>query len=138
VKLLSPVIAMFIGAAILASCSTSQRQETRGPRAQKELDEALAGRTPGQPVRCIRNYATNQMQAIDDWTILYRDGPTIYVQNPHGGCPGLGNGSRALVTRQIVTHDLCDGDFNAMVDLVSKSPGGACIFGPFVPYNKAN
>lgn len=89
-------------------------------------------------MRCIRNCQTTQMQVIDDWTILFREGRTIYVQNPRGGCPGLGNGRRALVTRQVVTNDLCDGDINNMVDLVSKSPGGACIFGPFVPYAKAN
>jgi hypothetical protein len=124
------------GAAMLASCSAGRVQKTRSPKAQKELAEALAGLTPGPAVRCIRNYQTNQMQIIDDWTILCRDGSTIYVQNPRGGCPGLANGNRALVTRQIVTNDLCDKDFNAMVDLVSRSPGGACIFGPFVPYTK--
>jgi hypothetical protein len=129
---------MLGGAAMLASCSTSQAQQTRAPRAQKELAQALAGLTPGPPVRCIHNYQTNQMEVIDDWTILFRDGSTIYVQHPRGGCPGLANGNRALVTRQIVTNDLCDKDFNAMVDLVSRSPGGACIFGPFVPYTRPN
>ena len=131
-------IIMLGGAAMLASCSTGQLQETRSPKAQKELAEALAGYTPGPPLRCIRNYQTTQMQIVDDWTILFRDGRTIYVQNPRGGCPGLGNGSRALVTRHVVTHDLCDKDINAMVDLVSRTPGGACIFGPFVPYTKPN
>jgi hypothetical protein len=127
---------MLCGAAMVASCSTGQIQETRSPKAQKELAKALHDLTPGQPVRCIRNYQTNQMQVIDDWTILFRDGSTIYVQNPRGGCPGLANGNRALVTRQIVTNDLCDKDFNALVDLVSRSPGGACIFGPFIPYTR--
>ena len=121
---------------MLASCSTGRVQETRSPKAQKQLADALAGLTPGPPVRCIRNYQTNQMRIIDDWTILFRDGSTIYVQNPRGGCPGLANGNRALITRQNVTNDLCDKDFNPMVDLVSRSPGGACIFGPFVPYTK--
>ena len=131
-------VLILCGAAIVASCSGRQLQETRSPKAQKQLAEALAGRTPGPPLRCIRNYQSNQMQVIDDWAILFRDGRTIYLQNPRGGCPGLGNGSRALVTRQIGTNDLCSGDFNLMVDLVSKSPGGPCIFGPFVPYTKPN
>lgn len=131
-------ILMLCGAVMVASCSTGQVQQSRSPEAQRQLAEALAGRTPGPPVRCIRNYQTNQMQVIDDWTILFRDGPTIYVQNPRGGCPGLANSNRALVTRSFGTNDLCDKDFNAMVDLVSKSPGGVCIFGPFVPYTRAN
>jgi hypothetical protein len=131
-------VLMLGGAAMLASCSTGQLQETPSPKDQKELADALAGRTPGPPIRCIRNYQTTQMQVIDDWTILFRDGSTIYVQNPRGGCPGLANGGYTLVTRSFGTNDLCDGDFNQMVDLVSKSPGGACIFGPFVPYNRPN
>jgi hypothetical protein len=127
-----------LGATTLTSCSTGQMPETRSPKAQKILADALAGRTAGPAQRCIRNYQTTQMQVVDDWTILFRDGRTIYVQNPRGGCPGLGNGGRTLVTRQFGTSDLCDGDFNQMVDLVSKSPGGACIFGPFTPYTKTN
>jgi hypothetical protein len=127
---------MLAGAAMLASCSTGQLQETRSPKAQKELEEALAGRTPGPPLRCIRNYRTNQMQVIDDWTLLFRDGRTLYVQNPRGGCNGLGNGSRTLVTRPFGTNDLCDGDINQVVDLVAGIHGGSCVFGPFVPYTK--
>ena len=76
------------------------------------------------------------MQVIDDWTILFRDGRTVYVQNPRGGCPGLGNASRTLVTRQFGTNELCDGDIDHMVDLVAKIQGGSCVFGPFVPYTK--
>jgi hypothetical protein len=129
---------LLLGGVMVASCSAGQLQEARSPKVQKELADALAGRTPGPPMRCIRNYQTTQMEVIDDWTIQFREGRTIYVQNPRGGCPGLGNGRRALVTRQIVTNDLCDGDINNMVDLVSRSPGGACIFGPFVPYTRPN
>lgn len=127
---------LMLGSAVLVSCSAGQLQETRSPKAQKELAEALAGRNPGPPVRCIRNYRTNQMQVIDDWTLLFRDGGTLYVQNPRGGCNGLGNGSRTLVTRPFGTNDLCDGDINHTVDLVANIQGGACVFGPFVPYTK--
>ena len=76
------------------------------------------------------------MQVIDDWTILFRDGRTVYVQNPRGGCPGIGSGSRTLVTRPVGTNELCDGDINHTVDLVTRIGGGTCVFGPFVPYTK--
>jgi hypothetical protein len=127
---------LILGSAVLSSCSTGQLQETRSPKAQKELEVALAGRNPGPPVRCIHNYRTNQMQVIDDWTLLFRDGRTLYVQNPRGGCNGLGNGSRTLVTRPFGTNDLCDGDINHVVDLVAGIQAGSCVFGPFVPYTK--
>jgi hypothetical protein len=76
------------------------------------------------------------MQVIDDSTILFHDGRTTYLQKPRGYCSGLGNGSRTLVTRPFGTTDLCDGDINRTVDLVSHIEGGACVFGPFVPYTK--
>lgn len=120
----------------LASCSTAPAQEARSPRAQRELAEALAGHTPGPAVRCIPTFRADRMQVIDDYTILFRDGRTIYVQNPRGGCPGIGSGSRTLVTRPFGSNQLCDGDLNHTVDLVSRIQGGACVFGPFVPYSR--
>jgi hypothetical protein len=60
---------------------------------------------------------------------------TIYVQNPRGGCPGVGSGSDVLVTRQ-VTNQICDGEIAQTVDLTSRVARGGCVFGPFVPYTK--
>lgn len=133
---LSPLVV--VGAALLASCTSSAVQESRGPKAQRELADALAGRTPGKAVRCIPNYRTSEMQVIDDWTILFHEGRTVYVQKPPSGCRGLGNGGYTLVTRQFGVNQICDGDFNKLVDLRTGFQGGACVFGPFVPYTKAS
>lgn len=124
------------GLLVLASCSASSVPDTPTPRAQRSLAEALAGRTPGPATRCIPNYRSNNMQVIDDNTILFQDGRTVYLQKPRGGCIGLANGSRTLVTRQFGTNNLCDGDINRTVDLASGVSGGACVFGPFVPYTR--
>lgn len=131
-----PIAIAVTGALLATACTTAPGPETRSPGAQKELAEALAGRTPGPPVRCIPTFRADRMQVIDDWTILFRDGRTVYVQNPRGGCPGLGNGGRTLVTRTFGGSQLCDGDINHTVDLVSGFQGGSCVFGPFVPYTK--
>ena len=122
--------------ALLASCSTTPVQESRSPKAQEDLDRALAGRVAGPPVSCIPSYRSTDMQIIDDWTILFKDGRTIYVQNPRGGCRGIGSGSNTLVTRLIGTSQLCSGDINHLVDLHSNIGGGACVFAPFIPYTK--
>ena len=108
---------------MLASCSTGQVQETRSPRAQKELAEALAGLTPDRRCAASTTIRLEQMQVIDDWTILFRDGRTIYVQNPRGGCSGLANRNRTLVTRQFGTTDLCDGDYQPPGRPGSRGPG---------------
>ena len=131
----SPMIAVG-GAVLLASCSTAPVQEARSPKAERELASALAGRTAGAPVRCLPSYRSTDMQVIDDWTILYKDGRTTYVQNPRGGCRGLGFGSYTMVTRQFGTNQLCDGDISQLVDLRTGMNGGSCVFGPFLPYTK--
>jgi hypothetical protein len=78
------------------------------------------------------------MQIIDDWTILFKDGRTTYVQNPRGGCAGLTNGGYTLITRQFGVSQMCSGDINQTIDLTTGMNGGACVFGPFVPYTKAD
>ena len=122
--------------AILLSCSSTPVAETPSPKAQQQLAEALAGHVQGPPERCIRNYRTNYMEVIDDDTILFHDGRTIYLQKPRNSCFGIANHSRTLVTRPFGTTDLCDGDINRLVDLSAGIGGGACVFGPFVPYTK--
>jgi len=124
-------------AALLGGCSTAPVEQTRSPAAAKELADALAGRVAGPPQRCISNFPNTQVQVVDDWTILYDEGSTIYVQNPRGGCPGIARGSRTLVARQVGTSQMCDGDINQAVDLRSGIGGAPCVFGPFVPYTKA-
>ncbi|MDP9421624.1 MAG: hypothetical protein M3Q19_02105 [Pseudomonadota bacterium] len=119
----------------MAACSTAPAQESRSPAAARELANALAGRVAGPPRRCITTYRATKVTPIDDFTILYDQGSTIYVQNPRGGCPGIGSGSDILVTRQ-TTNQLCDGEIAQTVDLTSRVERGGCVFGPFVPYSK--
>lgn len=123
-------------AAILASCTTAPAEVTRSPKAQRELADALAGRTAGKPVTCLPSYRANDMQVIDDWTILFKNGRTVYVQNPRGGCPGIGSRRNVLVTRLWGTNQLCSGDISHLVDPTSGIGGGACVFSEFVPYTR--
>lgn len=132
---LPALVLIAAGGAILASCSTAPAQEMRSPRASRELADALQGRVAGPPQRCISTYRSTKVHPIDDWTILYDQGSTIYVQSPRGGCPGIGSGSDILVTRQ-VANQLCDGEIAQTVDLTSRVARGGCVFGPFVPYAK--
>ena len=129
------LLSAFGAAAVVTGCSTAPAEQTRGPRAAKELADALAGRVAGPPQRCIPTYRNSKVQVIDDWTILYDQGGTVYVQNPPGGCRGLKSGD-TLVTRQIGTAQLCQGEIAHTVDLLSGVEGGGCVFGPFVPYTR--
>ncbi len=132
----SNLILGFSAAAVLGSCSTTPVQEARSPRAQQELAQALAGRVAGKPVNCLPNYRANDMQIIDDWTILFKDGRTVYLQTPRGGCPGIASRRNVLVTRLWGTGQLCSGDISHLIDPSSGMGGGACVFSEFVPYNR--
>ena len=123
-------------AAATASCMATPYERAPSQRAQAELAKALAGRVPGPPQRCLASFRTGNMQVIDHNTILFHEGRTVYVQRPPDGCPGIGNGSRTLVTRPLGGRDLCQGDINYTVDLQTGIRGGACVFGPFVPYTR--
>lgn len=132
----SATIVGLCSAAILTSCTTPPGQVTRSPQAQRELAEALAGRVPGKPVNCLPSFHANNMQIIDDWTILFKDGRTVYVQNPRGGCNGIGSHRNVLVTRLFGTNQLCSGDISRLVDPSTGIGGGSCVFSEFVPYTR--
>jgi hypothetical protein len=126
------------GGLSLLACASAPEQITHSPKAQKELAQALAGRTPGRAVDCLYNFPAAKMQVIDDWTILFRNGRTVYVQNPRGGCRGVGIPGNTLVTRQIGINQICSGDIAYLRQLGAGTSQGSCIFGPFVPYTKSN
>jgi hypothetical protein len=122
-----------IGAAL--SISSLPAKESPSPEATQKLAQALQGRTQGPPAPCIANLRGRaEMSVIDDTTILFREGSTVYVQKPNGGCPSLGNGRYALVKRQVGSTRYCEGDIGEVVDPVSGFFAGSCVFGPFVPY----
>ena len=127
-----------LAAIAAAACSTTPaQQEARSPKAEQELAEALQGRSVGPAVNCIPNLRGNsRMEVVDDFTILFRDGATVYVQNPRGGCPGIDGRGYTLVSRKVGSNQICSGDINQLVDLQTGTPGGVCVFGPFIPYRK--
>ena len=119
------------------SFSSLPAQDAPNPKAAQKLARALEGRTPGKPVACIANLrGSAKMSVVDDWTILFRDGGTVHVQKPKGGCPKLSRGQYALVKRQVGGSQYCEGDIGEVVDPVSGFFAGNCVFGPFVPYRK--
>lgn len=124
-------------AMLVGSCTASTAQQERTPKASHRLAEAIEGRTAGPPVDCMPNYrSATQMQIIDDNTLVFHDGNTVYVQNPPGGCRGLGIGGYTLVTREFGASQMCRGDINNLVDIRNGMIGGSCVFGPFIPYRK--
>jgi len=129
-------LAAAIGIAVLAASGATMAKPDYDSRSTDALARALAGRTPGPATRCVHNFRSSDMKIIDDGTILFGDGKTIYLQRPVGGCPGLHIGGNTLVARQFVTNRACQGDINEVVDARNGITIGSCVFEDFVPYTK--
>lgn len=138
-KLRTSILPLAGVALVAAAVSNAPAKEMeRSPKAEQKLAKALAGRTAGAPVNCIPNFQGKaRMEVVDDWTILFREGDTVYVQNTQGRCNRISNGGYALVTRQYGSQQLCAGDINQLVEPTTGIQGGSCVYGQFVPYRKA-
>ena len=124
-------MSLLLVAAALAGCSTAPEQ--RSVSAENQLRRALDGKVAQRPVDCLPSFPTSDMTVIDNRTILFREGRTVYRNDLNGGtCSGLGFGN-TLVTKQ---HGrLCRGDFAQVVNLSTGTTVGSCVIGEFVPYS---
>lgn len=120
--------------AALAGCSTAP-QPGRSAGAEAHLQQLLAGKTAGAPRSCLPGYRSNDMVVIDDNTVVFKTGRTVYRNDFQGGaCSNLGSGYYALLTRQYGGSGLCRGDIAEVKDLTNGITVGSCVLGDFVPY----
>ncbi len=117
----------------LCACATASEPAQRSAKDQATYDRMLAGKVPGKVEKCLPTRRSNDMTVIDDNTILFRDGRTVYVNHPLGGCQSLTRSGSALVTTNFGPQ-LCRGDLATVVDNSSGMTLGACSLGDFVPY----
>ena len=122
--------------ALLAACGPIV-PDVRTAKAQTELTRALAGKVAGKAVNCLPQYRSSDMTVIDGNTILFRDGKTVYRNDPVGGCSPLGGGGYALVTRTSL-GSLCSGDIATVLDTSAGMTVGSCSLSEFIPYRSAN
>ena len=122
-----------IAAALVAGCAPVGPPEPRTPLAQAKLDRWLAGKVAGPPMTCLQPYQASETITIDENTILFRRGNTLYRNELNGGCNGLGTGFYTLVTKSSGAG-LCRGEIATVADVRSGVTVGSCTLGDFVPY----
>lgn len=125
-----------VGATVLSASAAMTANPEQNPKATAALAKELAGRTAGPATRCVPYFRVNDMKIIDDGTIIFGKGKTVYLQRPVGGCPGLRIGGNSLVARQFATNRMCQGDINEVVDVRNGITVGSCVFEDFIPYTK--
>jgi len=105
-----------------------------GSRDQAGLARELAGRSAGQSERCVPSTTSRSLRIVDNQTIVYRQGQTLWVNHLENECPGL----RPMSTLVVELHDsqYCRGDLFRPVDYPGSIPGARCRLGDFVPYRR--
>ena len=125
-----------IAAVALSACQTASEPASRLAEDQQAYDKALAGKTAGASSNCLPTYRSQDMTVIDEGTILFRDGRTVWVNNTLGRCSNLGRSGYAMVTKSFGSQ-LCRGDIATVTDTQSGMMVGSCSIGEFVPYRPA-
>lgn len=130
------LIKIALGAVALIACTASAEIQTESiSRADRELADALKGRTAGEPVDCINSSFAQGPQIIDEDTLLYREsGRTVWRNELPASCPSM----RPMDTLIVEMHgsQLCRNDRFRVIDSGSSIPSAYCRFGKFVPYRK--
>jgi hypothetical protein len=125
---------LLLSAVALAACTT-RPPPGRTAAAEAHLQKLLAGKAAGAPITCLPSYRSNDLVVIDDNTVVFRDGRTVYRNDFQGGaCSQLGSGHYALLTKQFGGAGLCRGDIAQVIDTTAGHIVGSCVLGDFVPY----
>lgn len=120
---------------LLAGCTTTATEQSDA-RERARLERALAGLTPGEPIRCLRRDQYNEIRPFGG-TILYVAGRNrLWRNDVVGNCAGLRRDD-IVVTRSF-GGQACDGD---IVQTRARNGGfltGSCSLGKFTPYTRQN
>ena len=129
-------IALIVGGAGLAACSTAPEPVMRSAERQAEYNKLIEGKVAGAPVDCLPRFDANDMRAIDDQTAVFKGvgNDKVYVTRFGGSCYNLGAPGYALVTKQYGEERLCRGDIARIVQTSAGLTVGSCVIGDFVPY----
>lgn len=128
--MIRPLLVALAGIALAAPAAAGQSD-----RARQALDKALSGRSAGAPVDCISADHADDVQIVDDRTILYRPVGKVVWRNdlPHA-CPSLGPHETLAV--ELWGSRLCRNDRIRVVHPGMGLPGPSCALGRFTPYRK--
>jgi hypothetical protein len=102
---------------------------------QNALTRELAGRVTGETKDCVSSSSSRALRAVDERTLVYERGATLWVNRLRSECPGV----RPLSTLIVETEGsrYCRGDRIRGLESGSIIPGPTCVLGQFVAYRLA-
>lgn len=112
--------------ALIASCTPQP------PAGQSPFARDLAQRTAGAPQACVSTMANQNLYVIDQMTVAYGQGQTIYVNHLGAACPALSPLNTLMVDVQ--SGQYCRGDRVRGLEPGATIPGPTCNLGDWTPY----
>ena len=128
---LFPLAAPVLLAAMLSGCAYGGEQTAAVPLA----DDASIKLT-GEPKKCIQMSQLDHSDVIDNDTIDFHVGRTVYRNRLRSSCPGLKSDDRILIENR--TGSLCSNDVVfTLYDVAGQLQRGTpCGLGEFQPIEK--
>lgn len=128
-------LAIVIAAVTATACTTAPPPSPEQvARTQAQLQELTAGKVAQAPISCLQHYNANDMVVIDENTVAFKNGRTVYIAHMNGPCSNLGGASYALLTKDSGSMGLCRGDIARVIDTSLHMTVGSCTFGDIIPY----
>jgi hypothetical protein len=126
-------------AALILIGATQSSEPPHTPAAQAVLDKWLTGRVAGETRTCLPMNKTNNPIGVDNFTMLFRDGPRIWRNNLRRGseCEKVGKPYALVSSAAQTAGRLCTGAVVGIVDMHDPTVAvGACELGDFTVYEK--
>ena len=125
-------IALVTATALLAvPAAVSAKPKLTG---EERLAKLIGDRIPGEPVSCISQFHTRDMEVIDKTAIVYKNGGTIYVNRPKNAADL--DEDDILVTK-LHGSQLCNVDIVQTYERSGYFWNGFVNLDKFVPYRRA-
>jgi hypothetical protein len=124
--------------AALAACTASAGGQVEAtPAEEAAFSAAIAGRTAGAPVACVRQRDLRNTRAAGPDTLLF-DGPggIVYVNRTKSSCPRI-RPWHAILHRTSQTA-MCTNELIRVFEPQSGIEFGGCTLGEFTPYRRGD
>lgn len=118
--------------AVAFAAPAAQRADDRDAA---KIEKALAGKVAGAAQSCITPSNSGGSTRYGDTLLVTGRNGVTYVSTFSPSCGPRSDGY-AMISRRPMTQ-ICRGDIVEFKDLTSGAFGGACAYGDFTPYTRA-
>jgi len=121
-------------AALVLVGATQSSEPSRTPEAQAKFDKYLGGRVAGEMRKCVKTEILTNPIAIDDNTLVFRDGPRVWRNDLKATLQCGRIGKQSFIHTESAAGRICSGE---QLEFTDADFTGACVLGDFVRYDKA-